>query len=149
MTLQLHLGVIDHPYVDAPGKGKSKGSTKTTGDIAEILEEKYEVMEHFVDLHEKDIAADLESGVAGSIESLMMGAPPSHDPFGTATDAIKKRFTDFIENKEMDKLGIAGVPTQASLKGVDHRKKSGKGTPGRPSFRDTLQYLNAFKAWVE
>ncbi len=65
MTLTLHLGVIDIPYSDASYTAAPKGrkigrarrgkitapppqsNHKTTGDVAEILEAKYHIMETF------------------------------------------------------------------------------------------------------
>lgn len=145
MSLKLHLGVIDLPYVDKPTK---KGTGVTTGDVAEFLEADYGVMEHFFKAHEKDIAAVMESGLAGSLENMLTGGPTGADPFGTATSAIKKMFDDFILNKEMEKLGVPGVPTVAAQKGVNNRRKKRKGKPDRPSFYDTGLYLNSFVAWV-
>lgn len=148
--MKLHMGVVDIPYVDRPVRGrKSTPGTKTTGDIAEILEDKYAIMETYFDLHSGDIAASLEGSMAGALESLLMGAPRSHNPFGTAESEIIKGFHDFIENREMETLGIPGIPTQAALDGVNHRKKNPRTGIRRPSFKDTGQYMNAFTAWIE
>ena len=130
----LHFGVIDIPYIQGEkrlptqkqlkkwrrtSKGTSQGTW--TGDVAEFLEAKYHVMEVFYEVHQDEIALDLEDGLAGTLESLVMGAPPSADPFGAAASAIKARFSKFLESKEMDTLGYPGVPTKASLEGVSHR----------------------------
>jgi hypothetical protein len=144
----LHLGVADVPYAD-PGTKKKSGSL-TTGDVAEILEAKYGVMGHFVDLHGADIARELENSVLGAIESLIAGAPASHDAFGTATSEIEEIFRAMLSNRELDKLGIPGVPTAAAKRGVSHRfKRPYARRKERPSFIDTGLYQDSFKAWVE
>jgi len=160
----LHLGVIDVPYQHEPEapkkvpirKGVRKGSAvrksdfigggKTTGDVAEILEEKYHVMRIFFENKGQKIADSLVNSYAGALESLMMGAPIEHDPFGTAGDDIKELFTKFIDQKEMDTMGYPGVPTKAALMGRSKRFKRNKG-PERPSFQDTGLYEDNFKAW--
>jgi hypothetical protein len=161
IIVKLHLGVIDIPYkefpkkVAKPKKGKAnkpsgvKTGEQTTGDVAEWLENKYGVMQRFADLHQKDIAQSLEKSLAGALESLMMGAPATLNPFGTATNEIEKLFKfTYLDQEEIAKTGASGVPTQAAKDGVNHRLKSGKGDP-RPSFIDTGQYQAAFKSWIE
>jgi hypothetical protein len=136
----LHLGVIDQPY--------STGG-KTTGDVAEILEGKYEVMGHFADKHEQDIANDLENSLEGVLENLLLGAPPAQNAFAQAESAIENRFKQFLSLKEMDSLGVSGVPTAAALAGKSKRFKSGRGPKPRPSFIDTGLYQANFKSWVD
>jgi hypothetical protein len=159
----LHLGVVDIPYVQyepqraqakrakgskkAP-KQKTAAGTQTTGDVAEWLENKYHVMEVFFQLHEKDIAETFENALAGALENIALGAPNTVDALASATSNVEDLFKKFLSLKEMDALGVAGVPTQASLDGVNHRLKSGKG-PTRPSFIDTGLYEASFACWVE
>lgn len=140
MSLTLHLGVVDVPYVDAQGV--------TTGDVANILEAKYHVVETFYERHQAEVAADLENGLAGALESLMMGAPVSLDPFAAGLQQTEHRFREFLSSREMERLGLPGVPTRAALEGVSHRFKSGKKGKRRPSFIDTGQYQASFAAWV-
>lgn len=157
----LHLGVIDIPYVDKEKPAARRKRLKagkppapdelTTGDVAEILEDKYHVMEVFYEVHKDDVAKDLEESVAGALETIMMGGPSDIDPFGGATSKIDERFTDFLTNREMEKLGYEGVPTQAALEGVNHRLKHpyAKKNKRRPSFIDTGLYQASFKSEVE
>jgi hypothetical protein len=77
-----------------------------------------------------------------------MGAPPSIDAFGAAQGKIDALFRKFLTSKEMDGLGIPGVPTLASLEGISRRFKRGHG-PARPSFIDTGLYESDFKSWVD
>lgn len=172
MTLTLHLGVVDIPYADssyeAPPKkmrlggakrGKAEapptkkgGGAKTTGDVAEILEDKYHVIEFFYeDLGGELIAGALENSVLGAIESVVLGAPvDSIRPTAEAEGEIEAAFRHFLDQREMD--GHApGVPTAASVAGVNHRflHPYAKSNKSRPSFIDTGLYQANFKAWVD
>lgn len=152
----LKLGVLDLPYAEgasykAAGKRKPKHmSNSTTGDVAEILEGKYHVMEVFAELHGDEIAADIADSYMGAVESLQMGAPMTLDPAGEAMGKIKERFDNFITNKEMDSLGIPGVPTLASLEGHSKRFKHPYAKrSSRPSFIDTGLYEGSFIPWID
>lgn len=159
MTI-LHLGVVELPYAWTGDRGKSGSGAKkvsTTGDVAEILEDKYHVMQIFFEQHTADIAKALEEAIAGQLETLLMAGPREQARMmfrGNATKAamaeIQILFEKFITNQEMDQLGYPGVPTAAALRGVNHRMKHpyAKREP-RPSFRDTGLYLSAFKAWMD
>lgn len=137
----LHLGVIDVPY--------ARRSGKTTGDVAEILEAKYHIMEVFYQQNEALVARSLEKSVAGALESLLLGAPSSIDAFGAGTSGIEDRFKQFLSRREVEKLGYPGVPTQAALRGVSHRFKGKRSGKRRPSFIDTGLYQSSFKVWVD
>lgn len=151
------LGVVDIPYVNAATgkkKAKIKAGLQTTGQIAQILEDKYGIMQHFVDAHGDEIIADLENGLGGALETLLMGGPPNDDLYAAAAAKIEERFRQFLENKEMDRMGVPGVPTLASLMNVSSRKKKTASamlaaTPARPSFIDTSLYELSFKFWSE
>ena len=149
----LHLGVIDVGYSDEKGT--------STGDVAEYLEQKYDVMGNFAALHMPEIVESVEVSVAEAIEALMGGAPASLNPFGGATEDIKQMFGTYLDNEEIAETGQAGVPTQAALDGVRtslKKKKENKNVKTyrsrvrgtrRPSFVDTGMYRDSFKAWVE
>jgi hypothetical protein len=135
----IHLGVTDVTYATG---------AKTTGDVAEILEDKYHIMQVFYEQHKEDVAEDLEQSLSGAMESMMAGAPPSNRPFGSAEAAIEERFKRFLSEAEMDALGYPGVPTAAALAGVSHRFKTKKGSP-RPSFIDTGLFQSSFVVWID
>ena len=135
----IHLGVSDVPY---------SAGDKTTGDVAEILEEKYHIMQVFYEQHKEDVAADLEQSLSGAMENMLAGAPPPNKPFGSAEAAIEDRFRRFLSEAEMDRLGYPGVPTGAALMGVNHRMKINKGSP-RPSFVDTGLYESSMVCWID
>ena len=107
MTITLHMGVIDIPYAYDQSTGAKKGKRKrkvtksiTTGDVATILEENYGIMETFFDTHEEMIVGHLEEALAGSLESLVMGAPPQADPFAAGTQEINEAFKEFVLSGE-------------------------------------------------
>lgn len=168
MTITLHLGVNDIPYVNddkftekkptKPGKKKkirglsgwdptgAKGVT-TTGEVADILEAKYGVMEMFFEEYAPKLADNLAEAMVGTLETMIMGGPSPDNPFAEGEAEIETDFKHALDAKFMDGLA-AGVPTKAALKGVNHRLKIKKGNP-RPSFIDTGLYQANFRAWIE
>lgn len=141
--MKLHLGVMDMPY--------SYGDqSRTTGDVAEILEAKYGIMQQFYDHNSQEIADNLAESMRGSLESLLMGAPPALDPYGSGNSKTEAKFRDFLDQKVIETYGIPGVPTQAALKGVSHRFKKANARRGpRPSFIDSGLYQTSFRSWVD
>jgi len=134
--ITFHLGVIDVPYED---------ENTTTGDVAEYLEEKYQIMQTFFDRYSNDIADLMANDMAASLENMMAGAPPAKDPLAESMSRIHDLFVAFLDNTEMN--GLPGVPTRRSLEGISRRFKNKKGPP-RPSFIDTGTYQAAMRAWV-
>lgn len=169
MTITLHLGVIDVPYVENEPDRKRKARLaknakrvlpeklrhadsqyKTTGDVATILEDKYGVMEAFFDNKEVGIVGMLEESLAGALENIVAGGPPGFDPFAGGLSKIEESFKDFLSSREAETIGIEGVPTEAAKRGVNHRLKHpyAKANPRRPSFIDTGLYQSSMKAWI-
>lgn len=164
----LHLGVIDIPYVSGPiaprrvAVRRRKGDLvpqavslpsagqETTGDVADILEDEYHIMETFFEVHQGDIVHALEEAIGGSLENLLLGAPAGNNSLAAAESEIAMLFKKFLSGKEMDRLGVPGVPTQAALRGVSHRFKHPYAKrAARPSFIDTGTYQANFRAWIE
>lgn len=160
----LHLGVIDIPYAHDPGATKKRGrkarkgaaagkpqrvagGTQTTGDVAGWLETRYHIVEIFWHLHGAEIAVDLEDGLAGALETMLMGGPLPTSLFNTAFDKIAERFKTMIDSKELHGIGYPGVPTRASIVGIRSRFKN-RLDPGRPSFQDSGLYETSFRAWT-
>lgn len=166
-TLTLHLGMIDVPYANEvkrekvshakkgkankPIKRKTENGTQTTGDVAEILEAKYHIMDTFAFARLPDIAKELEDSIAGSLESLLMGGNTAPNPFAKAESAITNMFKDFLAKGDVEHMGIDGVPTQAAQHGVNHRlvHPYAKSNPRRESFIDTGGYHDHFIAWID
>lgn len=151
----INFGVNDLPYSHSADtgkvkKGKTKGSavTSTTGEVAEILEEKYHIMEIFWELHGNEVVEDYSEALVGSFEGLLQGAPVSPNALAAGNAEVEARFRKFLTMKEMDSLGIPGVPTKAAQAGVSSRFK-GKHGPPRPSFVDTGLLENSFQSEVE
>jgi hypothetical protein len=75
IVITLHLGVIDIPYED---------EDTTTGDVAEYLEEKYQIMQTFFDRYSNEIIGFMADDLAAGLENMLAGAPPSRDPLAEA-----------------------------------------------------------------
>lgn len=134
--ITLHLGVIDIPY---------EGENTTTGDVAEHLEEKYQIMQTFFDRYGNDISALMSNDLAANLENLLAGAPPIRDPLAESMSRVHDLFVAFLDNEEMN--GMPGVPTHRALLGISKRFKRKKGDP-RPSFIDTGTYQASMRSWV-
>ena len=169
VTLILHLGVVDVPYTADPSnadtpkqrRGKKRNDVRaafgasefkgTTGDVAEILEDHYHVMELFYEeIGAEAIAKALALSMSNGVADIAMGAPATLDIAQDATQEIEEAFRIFIDQRELDGV-VPGVPTLASLRGVNHRFKHpyAKDNPARPSFKDTGLYQASFKVWTE
>ncbi len=170
MTITISLGVWDVPYATRvgpeqrrvftrttkggkPARGSAAPSgAQTTGDVAEILEDKYHVMEVFAEeVGNEKLARAVEHSIEGAIVDLVLGKDPDLvSPMATAMGEIETAFRLFLDQEEMN--GVApGVPTKASLRGVNHRLKHpfAKGNPARPSFIDTGTYQSHFRAEIK
>jgi hypothetical protein len=150
----LHLGVVEIPYA-------AEGGT-STGDVAEILEERYSVMGNFADLHHDEIQELVEIAFSEAIENVLAGQPAQiAKPMNQAADDIKNLFTTYLNDEEIAGTGQEGVPTQAAKDGVRSSLKNKKEIKKikdyksrvrgvrRPSFIDTGLYRNAFIAWAD
>lgn len=137
------LGVVDVGY-------KDDGSMTTTGDVAEILEEKYHVMRSFLELHEADIAEDLVNAAAGAIESIAQGKRVPKLDLKPAMDKVSERFRDFLDSGEMQRLMPPTQQIAAAAAGVNHRKKTPTAQANKPrqAFIDTGLYQASFRSWV-
>lgn len=142
MTLRLNLGVLDVAYSDPQG-----GGATTTGDVAEILEAKYHIMDIFAVEREAKIGDWIADALADQIKDIAAGAPIPLNPYQDAEQKIETSFRQFLSDEEMAKIH-PDVPTQAALEGRTKRRKNQKGAR-RPSFIDTGQFQASFRAWVE
>lgn len=166
MTVTLHLGVLDPVrYTQGPEaprravhkmrKGKAAAymapaaGQETVYDVAVILEEKYEILQTFADEYHDEIEKAVAHSVAGAIETLISSGEAPNNPFAGAEAEITEGMKTFLDIHGMD--GKPGVPTQAALKGVNHRLKrpNAKGNPARPSFIDTGTMQASYKAWID
>lgn len=158
----LSLGVVDLAYVGGDDKAT------TTGDVAEILEEEYGVMEVFFEAKKDKILKQVNDALVHQIEALMQGASPPKG--GTIfLPEVESMFRDFINTREIE--SITGQ-TEAARLGISHRFKNaqnktvspksivaGKGKAvkivavasrgSRASFVDTGLYISSMKAWLK
>ncbi len=167
MTITLHLGVTDIPYAwgakasggisaaKAQKAAKSKtpppssGAGKTTGEVAEILEQKYGLFTKFVEIHRPVIEYEVSNSLEGAMETILTGHMPS-DPLATAKSGIEELFKDALTMQSYD-YKIPGVPTGAAQRGVRHSfKRSYLSSRGpRPSFVDTGLFRDSFRCWTD
>ena len=146
----LNLGVFDLPHLNG----------RTTGQVAEHLEDRYGVMQAFFDLRRDEIEKAIVDSYSQSIGHIISGDAPELNPFAQAGADIEHMFKDTVLQRGFDGV-ISGVPTQASLTGKSKGSKWGQGkgrrtairsSSGRvtrPSFVDTWLYVNSFTAWVD
>ena len=73
----LHFGVVDLPYGDTASGNAPKKGAETTGDVAEILEAKYHVIELFYQELGDHVASALELSAARAIQSCSRFEPAS------------------------------------------------------------------------
>jgi hypothetical protein len=155
----LHLGVVDQPYRHIGpgyrGRGKKRRKaamigSKSTYEVAMILEAKYHIMETFYEAHQTEIVQAMIDSYEGATETVLMTHQLS-DPSGSGIAAIQAMFNKFLDEKEIERLGVPGVPTLAAIHGVSHRfaHPYARGRGPRPSFIDTGLYEASFRAWVD
>ncbi len=151
MGLTLYLGVVDVAYSDANGSGET-----TTGDVATILEDRYQVMQTFFFLNKEKIAGYLADSMAASLQTMINTGRPIDNraslTFG-ADQKIETLFRQFIFSDSMSKLeyAVTGFAlSAAAARGVNHRKKHpyAKANKPRPAFVDTGLYVASFRAWT-
>jgi hypothetical protein len=160
----LNLGVVVQPYRHEGYRraGRRRGrnvkaakvSSLTTFDVARILESKYHIMRHFYEHHAEEILKELQDSYHRATESMLM-TNIFIDPSVKGIENIRKMFNRFIDEREVENIGIPGVPTMAALHGVSHRfdmpyaGRTRKKGMRRSSFYDTGLYENSFRAWID
>ena len=149
----LHLGVVDLSYSDPGVKGAN-----TTGEVAEILEDKYHVMRIFFEEHEEKIGEALAKSMSDQLSERMAGIDRPLT-LGDATFRIESLFRDFLDSNEIQ--NILPERIQAADEGRTTRKKLGKEAAGlvgkrpkhvertpRPAFIDSGLYQATFRSWM-
>lgn len=134
--VKISLGVVEVPYAEGG---------KNTGEVAEILESKFGIMQKFADQNIEQIADFVVDGVLGAIESRFAGAPESFDVFAGAMANIEDRFQEFIDRKEH---GIHTKSEDQPLSGA-RKKRQYRRVSAKTPFVDSGLYRNNFKAWVK
>lgn len=164
MPTILTLGIVEQPYSVAPTPKKvakaskrprkakatkTESGTQTTGDVATWLENKYGVYQAFVDDQKDAINEALRDSVEASVETYLTSGQQPQDPFAAANSTIDALFKAWLASGAIEKLGIAGVPTQASIERRSLRFKNKQSKGPRPSFINTGLYEANFHSWTE
>ncbi|AYL42248.1 hypothetical protein [Citrobacter freundii] len=137
--MKVCLGVIDMPY--------DYGDTSaTTYEVAEDLQEHYQIFTHFWETHVDDIVPEVGEAVGLALINHIKYGAPMHD--GELLGETMKAFNVFLEGEEMAGLSVDGVPTQAAMEGKNSRLKVERGER-RPSFIDGGLFKSSFVAWID
>ena len=83
---------------NSPRKAKAPEPVQTTGQVAEILEAKYGILEAFAETYAPQIADAFAHSVAGALESVMMGTP-INDPYAGYVFTLLKGLDKTYEKK--------------------------------------------------
>jgi hypothetical protein len=172
----LNLGVYDIEYAAtfraelARGRGKKRtlsaalqsyAGSKTTGQVAEWLENRYGIMRTFYE-HESGrvVIPAIEHAVRGALIDILNGRTGVINVPDRAMQIIKAAFDESLSLRKYDQwIGPPRVPTKPAQGFVKHRHKDlGKaarrkdiaagGQGVRPSFIDTGLYQTSFRAWM-
>lgn len=159
----LHLGVIDVAYSDPDASGAS-----TTGQVAQILEDKYHVMRIFAEEHWDELEELVADAIVGQLETARSGIIPQIPNIDV--QKLDAAFRDFLDSNEIQ--SILPERIQAADEGISHRFKnaqnrtvkasdvvsrgSGAGLSivakkprgPRPAFVDTGLYQASFRSWL-
>ena len=141
--MKLELGVENVAYSDPDAKGAT-----TTAKVAEILEDKYHVMQVFYQLHEQEIGDEIARTVANNMDALLQGERVPSLPFAGADQKIAHWFRNYLDSDEWQKT--SGQVIAAAQNGVSHRFKKPRAKRGpRVAFVDTGLYQASFRAQIK
>ena len=144
---RVHRGDAKRLEREHAGHDKN-GGPATTVTVARALEERYGVMSAYVTSAGDAITGALVHSCEGAMEDLFAGGRVE-DPFAEAGQEIAAGFREFLLSAEIERMGIEGVPTQASIERRSSRFKKGRSSTPRPSFIDTALYELSMRAWTE
>jgi hypothetical protein len=164
-NIVLHMGFINTPYtketMTRPAtsakeemkrqRRRSFSKTMTAEDVANILENRYNIVETFSAIYEEKINRILLEGFSEVASSAIKDRGGStiaklKNLMKPNTKRIENMFKEFLNNEEMNGM-VEGVPTGAALEGKRRGRKSRSG--GRPSFVDTGIYRASFRCWAD
>ena len=121
-------------------------TSATTYEVAEDLQEHYQIFTHFWETHVDDIVPEVGEAVGLALINYIKYGAPMHG--GELLGETMKAFNVFLEGEEMAGLSVDGVPTQAALEGKNSRLKVERGER-RPSFIDGGLFKSSFVAWID
>lgn len=122
----------------------------TTTDVANILEDEYHIVEHFRDFHKVRIEEILHQALVDQMDTGAVKAD---------LHKIEDLFKEFLNSRDIERLGIPGVPSRVSRRTIKVGGYMRKGSPVRgyrrlggslrPSFIHSGLYRDSFRAWLE
>lgn len=141
-TTTLHLGENDDEHYD-------NRSGITPFDVGKILESKYGIYSAFWRKHGPDVGSSMAQDVERAVNTGFRTGKIPEIVFLTSANDAMKLFHNFLSLREVETMGLPGVPTAAALAGVRHRKGRRKMRHGsrRPSFIDSGLLEANFRAW--
>lgn len=141
--LKLNLGVVDVGYTGESGAA-------STGDVAQILEDRYHIMRVFYEANEEFISEAIANDMSGSIESMLQGAPASSFNLATAMSKIEARFREWLDSGELQRMLPQHLAVSSDTLSRSSRRKSGQMPEGqqRQAFIDTGLFQASFRAWL-
>ena len=137
---KVSLGVLEVAYTDEEG-------ATTTGEVAEILEKKYDVMATFVDAHADKIKDDVASVYVLFLNNYLKTGETwgGHKEF--PLEKVDSEFSDYLDRDEWQR--ITGRTIMAAALGLSSRKKDKQYSGPRPAFIDTRLYQRSFRAFLK
>jgi hypothetical protein len=133
---------------------RSFSRTMTAQKVAEILENKYDIVETFSAIYDEEISNIMKDGVSQVANNLLSGGKGTttasmKNLMKPYTNEVQNLFRQFLDHEEMNGL-IEGVPTAAAMGGkLRGRGKVSRGGKQRPSFVNTGIYRASFRAWAD
>ncbi len=137
---RVQLGVNEAAYTDEEG-------ATTTGEVAEILEAKYDVMGVFIDAHMDKIKDDVTGTYALFLKRYLKTGETWGGMKEFPLEKIDAAFRDYLDRDEWQK--ITGRTIRAAKLGLSSRKKDGSYQVGRPAFIDTGLYKRSFRTFLK
>lgn len=121
-------------------------TSATTYEVAEELQDNYQIFTHFWETHADDIISEVGETVGLALINHIKYGAPMHS--GELLGETMQAFNIFLEREEMAGLSVDGVPTLAAKQGKNTRLKQERGER-RPSFIDGGLFKSSFVAWID
>lgn len=137
---KVSLGVKEVAYTDEEG-------ATTTGEVAEILEAKYDVMGVFIDARMDKIKDDVASVYVLFLNNYLKTGETWGGFKEFPLEGVDAEFSDYLDRDEWQR--ITGRTIRAAALGLSSRKKDKQYSGPRPAFIDTRHYQRSFRAYLK
>jgi hypothetical protein len=128
---------------------RAYGEGKTTLEVAQELEDKYHIVEKFLEMEEDRINELAGDVITDAFEDIEKFTRHKWKKRTKAMEGIESRFRANLVGRKYDGV-LSGVPTMAAIRGVSHLNQHPYAKrASRPSFIDTGMYMRSFRAWLE